>query len=142
MPSPVTALTATEPSWSAHEFAGHVRRGVGLVEHQQLGHVQRTDLGEHLRTAAIWPSGSGAVQSTTWTRKSAAPATSSVLLNASTSPCGRRRTKPTVSVSSTGSPPGSDRRRVVGSSVANSRSSTSTPAWVRWLSKVDLPALV
>ena len=69
-------------------------------------------------------------------------ATSSVLLNACTSPWGRRRTKPTVSVSSTGSPPGNERRRVVGSRVANKRSSTSTPASVSRLSNVDLPALV
>jgi len=57
-------------------------------------------------------------------------------------PCGRRRTNPTVSVRSTGSPPGRARRRVVGSSVANRRSSTSTPAAVSVLSSVDLPALV
>ena len=67
--------------------------------------------------------------------RSASATTSSVLLNASTRPWGSWRTKPTVSVSSTGSPPGSDRRRVVGSSVANRRSSTSTPASVSRLSK-------
>ena len=50
--------------------------------------------------------------------------------------------KPTVSDSSTGSPPGSASRRVVGSSVANSRFSTSTPELVSWLSSVDLPAFV
>ena len=95
-----------------------------------------------MRTASIWPSGSCAVASTTWTSRSASATTSSVDLKASTSRWGSLRTKPTVSVSSTGSPPGSSRRRVVGSRVANSRSSTSTPASVSRLSSVDLPAFV
>ena len=48
--------------------------------------------------------------------------------------------KPTVSVNSTALPPGISTRRVVGSSVANSLSSASTPAFVIVLSSVDLPA--
>ena len=59
------------------------------------------------RTASICPSGSGAEASTTWTSRSASATTSSVDLNASTSWWGSLRTKPTVSVSSTVSPPGS-----------------------------------
>lgn len=47
--------------------------------------------------------------------------------------------KPTVSVSSTSLPDGRVSRRVVGSSVANSLSSASTPAAVRRLSSVLLP---
>lgn len=47
--------------------------------------------------------------------------------------------KPTVSVSSTSLPDGSVSRRVVGSSVAKSLSSASTPAAVRRLSSVLLP---
>ena len=124
------------------ELLGRVGREVGLVEHEQLGHLVGVDLGQHRAHGVDLPSGSAADASTTWTRKSASLATSSVPLNASTRPWGRRRTKPTVSVSSTGSPPGNDSRRVVGSSVANSRSSTSTPAWVSRLSSVDLPAFV
>ena len=88
------------------------------------------------------PAASGAEASTTWTSRSASTTTSSVDWNASTSWWGSLRMKPTVSVSSTDSPPGSDSRRVVASSVANSRSSTSTPASVSRLSSVDLPAFV
>jgi hypothetical protein len=95
-----------------------------------------------VRTASIWPVGSGEEASTTCTRRSDSPTTSSVLLKASTSWWGSLRTKPTVSLRSTDSPPGSCRRRVVGSSVAKRRSSTSTPASVRRLRSVDLPALV
>ena len=94
------------------------------------------------RTAIIWPFGSTADASTTWINRSLAVATSSVLLNASINPCGKRRTKPTVSDNSTGSPPGKASRRVVGSSVANNRFSTSTPALVNLFKTDDLPALV
>ena len=118
-------------------------RGVGLVEREQLGHVGRADLGQH---------GAHRVDLARRDRarccRRRAPAgrtpstTSSVERNASTSWWGSLRTKPTVSLTSTASPPGSSRRRVRGSSVANRRSSTSTPASVSRLSSVDLPALV
>mmetsp|Transcript_32034 Transcript_32034/g.102013 ORF Transcript_32034/g.102013 Transcript_32034/m.102013 type:complete len:211 (+) Transcript_32034:540-1172(+) len=49
---------------------------------------------------------------------------------------------PTVSLKSTSLPCGSPTRRVVGSSVANSLSSASTPAPHIRLSRLDLPALV
>src|SRR5690606_42149381 len=84
----------------------------------------------------------GADASTRCTRRSASTTTSSVDLNASTSWWGSFVTKPTVSVTRTVSPPGSWSRRVVASRVAKSRSSTSTPASVSRLSRVDLPALV
>ena len=61
---------------------------------------------------------------------------------ASTNSWGSLRTKPTVSVTSTVSPPGSDSWRVRGSSVTNRRFSTGTPASVSWLSRVDFPAFV
>ena len=48
MPSPVTALTATEPGWSPTSNLAVVGRDVGLVEHQQLGHLVGTDLCQHV----------------------------------------------------------------------------------------------
>ena len=80
--------------------------------------------------------------STTCSSKSACTTSSSVALNASTSPCGSLRMKPTVSVSKTFWFVGSFSRRVVGSSVANKMSFASTSAPVSALSRVDLPALV
>ena len=90
MPSPVTALTATEPWWSATRSLRRLGRQVGLVEHEQLGDAQRVDLAEHAcAPRRSGRRGSAALASTTWTRKSASVATSSVLLNASTRPCGQ-----------------------------------------------------
>ena len=94
------------------------------------------------RTAVSWPSGSGWETSTTWMTRSASATSSSVDRNASTSWWGSRRTKPTVSVRVTARPSGSSARRTVGSRVANSASSTRTPAPVIRLSRLDLPALV
>ena len=67
---------------------------------------------------------------------------SSVLLNASIKEWGILLIKPTVSTSITLSPLGKRSARVVGSSVANSLSSTKTPARVSVFIRVDLPALV
>ena len=50
--------------------------------------------------------------------------------------------KPTVSLNSTRRREGSTSGRTVGSRVANMRASTRTPASVRRLNRVDLPALV
>ena len=58
------------------------------------------------RTAASWPSGSGCEPSTTCRTRSASATSSSVERNASTSWCGRCRTKPTVSVSVNSRPSG------------------------------------
>jgi hypothetical protein len=55
---------------------------------------------------------------------------------------GNLRMKPTVSVTRAGRLPGRDRRRVVGSRVANSLSATTTLARVSELRRVLLPALV
>src|SRR5215207_8055083 len=95
-----------------------------------------------LCTASICCSASAELASTTWSRRSASTTSSSVDWNDSTSWCGRRCTKPTVSEASTVSPPGRRSWRVVGSRVENSRSSTRTSASVRRLRSVDLPALV
>ena len=94
------------------------------------------------RTAAIWPSACAAVPSTTWTTRSARRTESRVERNASTSSWGSLRTKPTVSVTSTVSPPGRASWRVRGSSVTNRRFWAGTPASVSWFSSVDFPALV
>ena len=59
-----------------------------------------------VRTASTWPSKSGAEPSTTWRMRSASPTDSRVERKASTTWWGSLRTKPTVSVTSTVSPPG------------------------------------
>ncbi len=94
------------------------------------------------RTASIWPSGSAAEPSTTWTTRSDSRTDSRVEPNASTSSWGSLRTNPTVSVTSTVSPPGRANWRVLGSKVTKRRFSAGTPASVRRLRRVDLPALV
>ena len=81
--------------------------------------------------------------STTCTSKVASTSSSSVARKAATSLVGSFWMKPTVSVSSTSLPPGSACSLLVGSSVANSKSSAYT-SWEpqRVLSSVDLPAFV
>ena len=95
-----------------------------------------------VRTAAIWPSACSAVPSTTWTSRSASRTEANVVRNASTSWWGSLRTKPTVSVTSTVSPPGRANCRVRGSKVTKRRFAAGTPASVSLLRRVDLPALV
>ena len=92
-------------------------------------------------TSSCW-SNSGEETSQTFSTRSASAASSKVEWNACTSWCGRRLTKPTVSISITLRPSGRSSAREVGSSVANSISFASTPASVRVLSRVDLPTLV
>src|SRR2546430_865258 len=94
------------------------------------------------RTAAICASGSASDPSTACRMRSASAVSSSVDRNASISWCGRCRTKPTVSVRVNARPEGVSARRTAGSRVANSASSTRTPAPVSTLSRLDLPALV
>ena len=108
------------------------RHGVRLVEGEELHHRSGADLLQHrphrfdLRLRR-----SGLVESTTWTSRLDSVTTSSVERNASTSQvraaCARNRRCRTTAPPS---PPGSSRRRVRGSSVANNLSSTSTPASV------------
>ena len=85
---------------------------------------------------------SGLEASHTFKMMSAVAACSNVERNASTKWCGKRRTRPTVSMSITVLPPGSFNARAVGSSVAKSLSSAKTPACVKRFIKVDLPAFV
>ncbi len=73
---------------------------------------------------------------------SATAASSRVDLNASTRWWGRRLTRPTVSIIITDIPSGSFKALEVGSRVAKSLFSDSTPACVRVFIRVDLPALV
>ena len=94
------------------------------------------------RTACTWETGSGWAASTTCRMTSACPTSSRVERKASTSCVGRLRTKPTVSVSVYSRPSAARARRTVGSRVANKASWTRTPASVRRLSSVDLPAFV
>ena len=85
---------------------------------------------------------SGDETSTTCSTIAASETSSSVARNAFTSVVGRLRMKPTVSLSRAFRREGSRMARTVGSRVANSRSSASTPAPVSRLNSVDLPALV
>ena len=85
---------------------------------------------------------SGLEASQIFSRMSAVAACSNVDLKASTRWWGRRRMRPTVSMSMTVLPQGSFKARAVGSRVAKSLSSASTPAWVSWFIRVDFPALV
>ena len=78
----------------------------------------------------------------TWSSRSAYSNSSSVALNASTSWWGSLRMNPTVSEITTSSVSLTVRRRLVVSSVSNSRLLAGMSAPVSRLSRVDLPALV
>ena len=68
MPSPVTALTATEPGWSkASCLASSGARSL-LLNTSSSGTVAASISASTVRTALIWPIGSGALESTTCTR--------------------------------------------------------------------------
>ena len=71
MPSPVSAEIATDPGWRVDEPLGLVGGEVGLVEHEQLGHVVGADLGEHRAHRVDLGLGSARDASTTWTSRSA-----------------------------------------------------------------------
>jgi hypothetical protein len=72
----------------------------------------------------------------------AAATSSKVARKAATNSVGRFDTNPTVSDRIARSKPGILTLRMVGSSVANSKSSAMTDACVMRLKRVDLPALV
>ncbi len=93
-------------------------------------------------TTVMCSSKLGCVTSTTCSSTSASRVSSSVDLKLSTSACGSLRMKPTVSESKTGLLAARLTCRVVASSVANKRSSASTPASARAFISVDLPAFV
>jgi hypothetical protein len=80
--------------------------------------------------------------SRTWRMTSAESTSSSVARKAAMSEVGRSEMKPTVSDRMILRPCGSWITRMVGSSVAKSRSLASTPGAAQRLKSVDLPALV
>ena len=99
MPSPVLAETTTEcgSRWSSRAIT------IGSAASALLMTISSGTLSAPIsantsRTAAIWPSGSGCEPSTTCRIRSDSATSSSVERNASTSWCGRCRTKPTVSL--------------------------------------------
>ncbi len=107
-PSPVRAEMSTAPSMAcASAFASSGARSA-LFTTTSSGTSAAPISASTSRTAAICPSASAAVPSTTCSTRSARRTESSVERKASTSSCGSLRTKPTVSVTSTVSPPGSD----------------------------------
>ena len=60
MPSPVTALTATEPGWSATSRLASSGRQVGLVERRAARARRSAPISASTsRTASIWPCGVG-----------------------------------------------------------------------------------
>ena len=95
-----------------------------------------------LSTCAVCSGAEGDEASTTCSTRAASVTSSRVARNAFTRVVGRLRMNPTVSLTSTRRREGSTSGRTVGSSVANIRASTATPAWVSRLKSVDLPALV
>ena len=48
MPSPVTGADRHRALVAMHQFLGNLGRDVGLVEHEQLGHVSASISAEHL----------------------------------------------------------------------------------------------
>ncbi len=140
----------TDPAWAASS-AGPPRRprpaqarppASALLTTSSSGRPSAPISARTVRTASTWPSKSGAEPSTTWTMRSDSPTTSRVERKASTTWWGSLRTNPTVSVTSTVSPPGRSSCRVRGSRVENSRFSTRTSEPHSRLSRVDFPALV
>ena len=100
MPTPVRADTQTAPGRACRsERTSSSLMASTLLTTISSGTAAASISPSTTRTASIWPSGSGSEPSTTCTSRSAAATSSSVERNASTSWCGRCRTKPTVSVS-------------------------------------------
>src|SRR5487761_1644985 len=142
MPSPVCADTTTQSrSRSATAFTVIGSATSDLLTTTSSGTPAAPISRSTSRTAPSCASGSGSEPSTTCRIRSACATSSSVARNASTSWCGRCRTKPTVSVSVNCLPPGVRAWRTAESSVANSESATSTPDPVSRLSRLDLPAV-
>src|SRR6266511_3950764 len=142
-PSPVSADTSTAPGYrrrTARRAASSSRSA--LFRARTSGRPPAPISARTSRTAPICWSSPPADASATWSTREASATSSSVERNASTRSWGSLPTNPTVSETVTSRPPGSDSRRVVGSSVANSWSATSTPASVSAFISVDLPAFV
>ena len=96
MPAPVRAETTTAAALGQPQALDLDRVGrVGLVDHHELGHVAGADLAEHLADGGqLGPRVRRREPSTTCRIRSASATSSSVDRNASTSWCGRCRTKP------------------------------------------------
>src|SRR6516165_3507667 len=143
MPAPVRAETTTHPRSFASSPLTSIGSAVSALLMTTISGTSAAPISASTwRTADICACGSAPLPSTTCRTRSAWATSSSVERNASTSWCGRRRTKPTVSVRVNQRPEGVRARRTEGSRVANSESSTRTPAPVSRLSRLDFPALV
>ena len=98
MPSPVFALTTTLcGSRARSRLITSGSAASALLITMISGTLVAPISASTTRTAAIWPSGSGCEPSTTCSSRSESATSSSVERNASTRPCGRWRTNPTVS---------------------------------------------
>ena len=99
MPSPVLAETTTECGSRCRSRAITIGSAASaLLMTMTSGTLSAPISASTVRTAEIWPSGSGCEPSTTCRIRSESATSSSVDRNASTSPWGRSRTKPTVSL--------------------------------------------
>ena len=144
MPSPVLARDDHRVRLALAQPGEHQRVGdVGLVDHDQLGHLVGADLGEHLAHGGELALGVGVravddVQDQVGVgdllQRRAERLDELVRQVPDEADGVAHRVDPAVARSCV--------RRVVGSRVANSASSTSTPAPVSRLSSEDLPALV
>ena len=131
---------------------GARRSAVDLVEHQQARHVAGADLRQHLGRHLSCRSKFGSDASTTWASSPASSASSSVLLNEATRPCGSLSMKPTVSDSSTRGrvagtqrPHGRVQRReqLVGDVAPRCRSARASASTCRrWCSRPARPRLM
>mmetsp|Transcript_12048 Transcript_12048/g.17756 ORF Transcript_12048/g.17756 Transcript_12048/m.17756 type:complete len:333 (-) Transcript_12048:117-1115(-) len=148
MPSPVLAEAATQRRWvKAARYctsSGSSHRST-LFHSVTRGTSSRPSSPSSCRTAACCLSLAGLLMSTTWIITSASSTSSKVARKAATRLVGSFWMNPTVSVSSTSGwilDPGRRTLRVVGSRVAKSIFSASTPARVRPLRTVLFPELV
>mmetsp|Transcript_24947 Transcript_24947/g.37455 ORF Transcript_24947/g.37455 Transcript_24947/m.37455 type:complete len:231 (-) Transcript_24947:975-1667(-) len=149
MPTPVFADPATQNGSSAASSAMRSWSPSGqrssLFSSVTRGLLSRSSSFSTWVTATCCLSLAGLEASTTCTSTSASTTSSRVARKAATSPVGSFWMKPTVSVKSTSGctfAPGSRTLRVVGSRVANSMFSASTPARVMWFSTVLFPEFV
>ncbi len=143
-PVPRSAETATPPCARRERLALARRQAVDLVEDQQLGRRRAGPISSstraHRRDAALDVRRRGVDHVQEAGRRRAAPRAWRGTPRPGRG--GRSRMKPTVSVTITSRSRGKRSRREVGSSVANSLSSTSTSVRVSARSSVLLPAFV
>src|SRR5260221_375822 len=143
IPAPVRAETTTDPRSARRSPSSSMDSAASaLLITTSSGTSPAPISPSTSRTAAIWARGSASEPSTTCRIRPASATSSSVDRKASTSWCGRCRTKPTVSVSVKGQPDALRALRTAGSSVANSETSTRTSAPVSRFTRLAFPALV